>query len=269
MGSSRPPLRCVIVPPAPAPYREPLFRALHQRGELDVSVIYQSTRQPSWDVAAEWFATDHRYPARHLNSWQRSRPGRTPIVWPRGLEKALQEAHPDCVLASEYGLASLRALWWCRRHGRAFVVFTECTPQIDTMLAGPQLRLHKWVARHADGIVAVSSAARARLLSFGVPAERIGVALQSADLAPIRAAQPAGARENHRPVTVLSVVRLVPDKNVALLLEAFARALPEAGDAQLEIVGSGFLEPDLRRLAQRLGVPADFRGHVPPVQLGR
>src|SRR5579859_1581719 len=184
MGDSPPPVRCAIVPPAPAPYREPLFAALHAREDLEIRVIYQSGSQPSWDMPAQWFAAEHGYPAEHLPAWQRGRPGRTPIVWPRGLERALRAADPDCVVVSEYGAASLRGLAWCRRRRRAFVVLTECTPQIDAMLAPPQLRLHRRVARAADAVIAVSSAARERLLGFGVAGERIAVALQSADVEP-------------------------------------------------------------------------------------
>jgi glycosyltransferase involved in cell wall biosynthesis len=269
MGGSRPPLRCVIAPPAPAPYREPLFRALHDREDLDVCVIYQSANQPSWDVTAEWFRTDHRYPARHLRSWQRGRPGRTPIIWPRNLESALRSADPDCVVVSEYGLASLRALAWCRRHGRAFVVFTECTPEIDVMLAPGQLRLHRWVARQADGAIAVSSAARERLLRFGVPAERIVVALQSADLESVRSLSAGPGSHGNGQLTVISVGRLVPDKNFALLIEAFARARLCPDRVRLEIAGAGFLELELRQLADRLGVPVRFHGHVRPDELPR
>ncbi len=267
MGELRPPLRCVIVPPAPAPYREPLFRALHERDELELTVIYQSARQPSWNVAAEWFATEHPYPARHLRSWQHSRPGRTPIVWPRGLERALRSAEPDCVVASEYGPASLRALWWCRTHGRAYVVLTECTPRMDAMLSAAQQALHRRVARIADGVIAVSSAARERLLAFGVPPQRIAVALQSADLDRVRAAAATRTSDGSRPLTVISVGRLVPDKNFATLLEAFARASLSPEQARLEIAGTGFLEPELRQLGERLGVPVRFRGHVPPSEL--
>jgi glycosyltransferase involved in cell wall biosynthesis len=265
MGDTRLPLRCVIVPPAPAPYREPLFCAL--QGRLELCVVYQSARQPSWDVAPGWFAGEHPYPARHLRSWQRRRPGRTPIVLPRGLGRALRALDPDCVVASEYGPASLRALAWCRRHARAYVVFTECTTEIDAQLSPPQLRLHRSVARHADGVIAVSSAARERLLGFGVPASRIAVALQSADLGPIRAACREPATSRTGPLTVLSVGRLVPDKNLSTLIDAFARIGVSPGQARLEIVGTGFLDADLRRLAQGLGVPVRFRGHVAPPEL--
>jgi glycosyltransferase involved in cell wall biosynthesis len=264
-------LRCAIVPPTPVPYREPLFRALGERPELEIRVIYQSAGQPSWDVPESWFPTEHPYPAVHLRSWQRGRSGRTPMLWPRGLEHALRTAAPDCVVVSEYGPASLRVLRWCRRNGRAYVIFTECTPQIDSMLGPLQLRLHRSLARHADGLIAVSSAARARLLRFGVPEGRIAVALQSADVESFRAAaDQANARRSGRsqgPLVVLSVGRLVPDKNFALLLEAFARARLGPEHARLDVVGGGFLERDLTELARRLGVPARFRGAIAPSEL--
>jgi glycosyltransferase involved in cell wall biosynthesis len=252
-------LRCAIVPPTPVPYREPLFRALSEHADLDICVIYQSAGQPSWDVAADWFPRDHPYPAVHLRSWQRRRPGRTPVVSPRGLTRALRDANPDCVVVWEYGAASLQALAWCRRHRRAYVIFTECTPMIDSMLPGWQLALHRRLARHADGMITASSAARQRLLSFGVPDERITVALQAADLEAFRAAVPA--RSAAGPLRVIGVGRLVPDKNFGTLI----RAAP--ADAEVEIVGTGFLEAELKELAAQRGARVRFRGHVPPSQM--
>jgi glycosyltransferase involved in cell wall biosynthesis len=254
-------LRCVIVPPTPVPYREPLFRALSERPELELCVIYQSAGQPSWDVAPDWFPTEHAYPAVHLRSRQRRRAGRTPVLWSQGLERALRAADPGCVVVSEYGPASLRALAWCRRHARAYVIFSECTPQIDSMLPGWQLALHRRLARHADGLIVASSAARERVRAFGVPDERITVALQAADVKPFRAAAP---HNGHGPVKVISAGRLVPDKNFATLIEAVART---ASTAELEIAGTGFLEDELKRLAARRGVPVRFRGHVSPAEM--
>jgi glycosyltransferase involved in cell wall biosynthesis len=258
------------VPVAPAPYREPLFRALHERDDLDVCVIYQSAQLPSWDVGSEWFTVDHHYPARHLRAWQRSRPGRSPVLWPRGLERALRSADPDCVVATEYGPASLRAMLWCRRHGRAYVVFSDCTSEINPLLSPAQLRLHRWVARHADAVIAVSSAGRRRLLEFGVAPARIAVALQSGDLEPVRRAAAGASRTNGaQPVTVLSVGRLVPDKNFEALIEAVARTGLGPDQIRLAIAGTGFLEPRLRSLAQRLAVPVHFHGHVSPGDMAR
>jgi glycosyltransferase involved in cell wall biosynthesis len=260
------PVRCAIVPPTPVPYREPLFRSLDERDELDIRLIYQSAGQPSWDVPAEWFPREHAYPAVHLRAWQRRRPGRTPVLWPHGLEHALNAADPDCVVVSEYGPASLRALNWCRRHGRAYVIFTECTPAIDSMLPRWQLGLHRRLGLRADGLIAASSAARARLLAFGIPDDRISVALQAADVEPFRAAA-AGNSHGDQPVTVISAGRLVPDKNFGMLIEAFAKAGLTPAGAQLEIAGAGFLEDQLKQLANRLGVPVRWLGHLPPQEL--
>jgi glycosyltransferase involved in cell wall biosynthesis len=257
-------LRCAILPPTPVPYREPLFRALSERPELDICVIYQSAGQPSWDVSPDWFPTEHPYPAVHLRSRQRRRAGRTPVLWSRGLERALRAADPDCVVVSEYGPASLRTLAWCRRHAKAYVIFTECTPQIDSMLPRWQLALHRRLARHADAVIGASSSARERLRAFGVPDDRITVALQAADVEPFRA---AGRHRKDGPVRIISAGRLVPDKNFATLIEAFARMASRPPHTELEIVGTGFLEDELRGLAAARGVPVRFRGHVPPSEM--
>ncbi len=253
-------LRCAIVPPTPVPYREPLFRALSERPELDIRVIYQSAGQPSWDAPADWFPSEHPYPAVHLDSWQRRRAGRTPVQWPRGLERALRAADAECVVVWEYGAASLRALAWCRRHRRAYVIFTECTPAIDSMLPGWQLALHRRLARHADAVITASSAARRRLRAFGVPDERVHVALQAADVGRFRAV----ARSGGETFTIVSVGRLVPDKNFGRLIEAVARL---SAPAELVIVGTGFQRGELEQLGRRCEVTVRFLGHVPAREL--
>lgn len=255
-------LRLAIVPPVPVPYREPLFDALAREDGLDVRVIYQSDRQPGWDAPAAWFPHEHAYEAVHLRSRQRARPGRTPVVWPRGLERALSRVRPDCVVAWEYGPTALRAFAWCRLRRRAFVIFSECTPQLDGQLSPAHLRLHRWLARRADGFVVASSAARRRLLALGVPAERVEVSVQSADAAPMRAIERGAAGAGGGPVRFLAVGRLVEDKNLARLLDAFAAAGLGPGEASLDLYGIGPLEEELRAQARRLGLDVRFRGHA-------
>lgn len=264
-------LRLAIVPPAPAAYREPLFEALAARADLELRVIYQSRAPASWEGAPGFFPTEHRYPAVHLRARQRPRPGRSPVVWPVGLEAALADADPDCVIAVEYGAASLRTLAWCRRRGRAYVVLSDCTPEINGLLSPGQLRLHRTIARHADGMIVVSSAGRARLLAFGVAPERITLAPQAGDLEPIRAAaavvRSAGGPPAPPPLVVLAAGRLVPDKNFAALIEATARVDPSGTGIRLEIAGAGFLEGELRALAASLGVELRLLGAVEPAAM--
>ena len=63
---------------------------------------------------------------------------------------------------------------------------------------------------------------------------------------------------------VLTVGRLVPDKNVGGLIEAFAHAGLSAAEAELQVVGTGPLEAELRDLASRRGVPVRFAGYLAP-----
>jgi glycosyltransferase involved in cell wall biosynthesis len=105
-----------------------------------------------------------------------------------------------------------------------------------------------------------------RLRRLGVDPARVEVSVQSADLsafsAVARRRDPTGA-----PVRVLSVGRLVPDKNLALLIEALAECGFSPGEAELELCGAGPLEGELRALAGRLGVPVRFRGFVAAPEL--
>ena len=253
-----------ILPPVPVPYREPLYRALAARGRVAPRVIYLSGAQPGWDQRPEWFAGRGGYPSEVLNAWQRHRPGRTPLMLPRGIGGALARAEPVCVISWEYGPATWRALAWCRRRRRPLVVFSELTKWSDPELSPLQRRIHRALAPHVSGFVVASSQGVARLGRLGIGAARVEVSLQSADLEPLLAIE---RRDPAGPVRVLSVGRLVPDKNLAMLLTAFAEAGFAPGEAELAVCGVGPLGAELRRLAERLGVPATFSGYAAPADL--
>jgi glycosyltransferase involved in cell wall biosynthesis len=258
--------RVAILAPVPVPYREPLFAALAARGRIEPRVIYLSGAQPGWDQRPEWFAGRVGYPSEVLNAWQRRRPGRTPVMLARGLGRALGRAGAECVVSWEYGPATWRALGWCRRHGRQLVIFSELTPWSDPELSPLRRRIHRVIAPRAAGFVVASSQGVARLERMGVDPARVEVGLQSADLEPLlaleRGDRPAGA-----PVRVLSIGRLVADKNLAALLAAFAEAGFAGGEAELVLRGSGPLESELRGLAERLRVPVRFGGYAAPADL--
>jgi glycosyltransferase involved in cell wall biosynthesis len=260
------PVRCAILPPVPVPYREPLFARLAERGRIIPRVIYLAGGQPGWDMPADWFAAESEYERAMLRSWQRRRAGRTPLMLVRGLGGALERFEPDVVVSSEYGPATWRALAWCRRNRRSLVVMSELTPWSDPMLSDLQRRLHRLLAPRVDGFVVFSSQGVERLRRLGVDPARVEVSVQSANLGAFQAvARKRGASAN--PVRVLSVGRLVPDKNLALLIEAFAECGFGTGEAELEVCGTGPLEGELRALAERLSAPMRFRGYTSPAEL--
>ncbi len=85
------------------------------------------------------------------------------------------------------------------------------------------------------------------------------MSLQSADLEPFAA---VAETASGGPVRLLYVGRLVEDKNLRRLLHALVGL-----DAELVLCGTGPLEGELRSLAARLGVRADFEGYVAPAEL--
>jgi glycosyltransferase involved in cell wall biosynthesis len=260
-------LRCAIVPPVPVPYREPLFERLAARSDLILRVIYQASGQPSWDQTKGWFPAEHDYDAVHLTPRQIPRRGRSPITWPRGLARELSRFGPDVVVVSEFGPASLRALAWCRAAGRALVLLTEVSAEGQASLPAPQRALHRLLARRADGLIAVSSAARNRLLALGALPEAVSLSMQPVDEQALRDAALARRVPRSEPVEVLSVARLVPDKDLGGLIEAFAVADLGEGEARLSIVGGGPLQGQLRSRAEALSVPARFFGAVAASEL--
>jgi glycosyltransferase involved in cell wall biosynthesis len=256
-------VRCLIVAPVPVPYREPLFERLAARGRIAPRVVYLAGGQPGWDQHPEWFTEPGRYESEVLRAWQRRRAGRTPLMVARGLGAALERFDPEVVVSSEYGPATWRAFAWCRRRRRRLVIMSELTPWSDAMLSALQLFVHRRLASRVDGFVVFSSQGVERLARMRVARERVEVSIQSADLERVRAA-PAGGAAAGRPVRVLAVGRLVPDKNFVALVEAFAEAGFAAGEAELELCGTGPLDVELSALAEQLGVPLRLHGYVAP-----
>ena len=263
------PPRVAILPPVPVPYREPLFRSIAERGRVDPHVIYLSANQPGWDQPASWFPDEHEYSSEVLPAWQRRRAGRTPVMLALGIGAALTRARPECVVSWEYGPATMRALAWTRRQRVPLLVFSELTPWSDAALSALQRRVHRMLAPRMDGFIVAGSQGVERLRGLGVSPSLVQVALQSADLDalgdPVTARQ---ARPAEGPVRVLAVGRLVADKNLDVLIEAFGDAGFAKGEAELEIRGAGPLEPELRALAWRLGVPLALPGPAAPGELG-
>ena len=261
--------RVAVVPPVPMPYREPLFAALSRVDGIDLRVVYQAASQPGWDAPQAWFPERHDYPAEHLRAFQRSRPGRTPVVWPRGLERALSRFGPDSVVAWEYGPTSLRTLAWCRLRRRGYAIFSELTAEVEQALSERHRRLQRTIAAQADACIAASSRAGERFRALGVPAERVFVSVQSADTAALRAIERDGSARGEGPVRFLAVGRLVPDKNYERLIDAFAAAGLGPERARLDVHGTGPLREQLEARAATAGVDVRFAGHTAAAELPR
>ena len=264
-GTSRP-LRCAVLWPVAAPYREPLFTALAARGDLRLRVLYLTQRLEGWDVNASWFPSVHAYDARVLPARQWARSGRSPVVLPRGLGGELDAFDPDVVVVSEFGPPALLARAWCSRHRRPLVHFSELGAAAARAVPAPQRGLHRILVRRAAAAIGASTQARDRLLALGADPARTVVSLQSVDAEPIRAAAARRRTRDHAdgPLQLLCVARLVPDKNLAALIDAVASAGP--GAVQLDLVGDGPLRGELEAQAAARGAVVRFHGSLTPAQ---
>lgn len=120
-------------------------------------------------------------------------------------------------------------------------------------------RIRKYCYARVAGTLNYSTAAYDILPSYGVKREQIHVTYNSTDTealwrekAAVLAA-PALLPPSER--RLLHIGRLVKWKRVDLLIEAFARTLPQYPDAELVIVGNGPELDNLKKQAASLGLP--------------
>lgn len=135
---------------------------------------------------------------------------------------------------------------------------------LEHLVAGPALLrnplrgLYAALSRLAR-VVAVSEAVAASLAAAGVPRSRMEVVAPGVEPGEYERAEP------HRGAPVIAcIARLHREKNVALLIRAFARVHAEIPEARLVIFGDGPERGALERLAAALGLGSvvEFRGYV-------
>lgn len=123
-------------------------------------------------------------------------------------------------------------------------------------------RLEKrFLSAHASTVIAVSHHSAAELEASGIPTEKIvvlhnAVALGRPPIAPKVHSQADGT---YRPVRLITVSRLVPEKGIDVLLRAFAAIASHHPATTLHVVGDGPLRRELVRLAESLSISGAVR----------
>ena len=116
------------------------------------------------------------------------------------------------------------------------------------------------VARQADAVWTHARYNVEKILSFGIPVQRINVAYRGIDLNRIDSAD--CQRVRHR---IVSAGRLIPLKRMEAVLAAFQIIRSKWADATLVLLGEGEERPRLEKLTREWGIQdaVVFRGHVP------
>jgi glycosyltransferase involved in cell wall biosynthesis len=111
-----------------------------------------------------------------------------------------------------------------------------------------------WALRRMDAVIAISvEVSRYLQERLGVKQARIHVIPNGIDLSRVI---PRGTRPFHDIPRILMVCRLVPQKGIETALKALKDVPPPW---QLDIVGVGWQERDLKELAERLGIASRVR----------
>ena len=188
------------------------------------------------------------------------------------LAMALWRGRYDAVFLCHYHLPAVFALAVVLRlAGRR--VFT----MIDSKFDDAPRRLRRELVKRAlllpyHGALAGSLRTAAYLHLLGFARRPVACGYDSLSLARLRALADGAPEPPHGARDFLIVARLVPKKNLAFALRAFATQQPGARyPRRLRIIGEGPEEPALRQLAARLGVQdrVDFAGWLDAAEIAR
>jgi glycosyltransferase involved in cell wall biosynthesis len=240
-------MKLALITEIPAPFRIPLWNALAKRVDLRVVLLAERDPRRTYDLHRdEWNFEASVLPGRDL------RLGGRWIVVNRGARRELRGA--DAVLVGGWNqLAFLQAT----RAGIPHALWVESTARDERR--GKLEWLKRRLLASAGGVLVPGTAARDYVLGLGVDPMRIAVAPNAFEHAPFSDAVER-AREPHA-LTVLTVARLSPEKDVATLLRAV-----EGLDAELIVVGDG---PQAAALRGAAPPNVLFAGHATHDELPR
>jgi glycosyltransferase involved in cell wall biosynthesis len=214
-----------------APYRVPLFELLAQRHGVEVLCFGGGQRYvPSWlaDLDAQLAAAP--FPARRLDG------PRDAATLGRRYETVIAPFAGGAILPVSYAGA--------RRYRRGFVLWASVWSQPRSVAHAVALPATRHIYRHADAVVAYGEHARRFVAGIRGRDDDVFVAPQSVEPElfgrSVAAEEIAAFRSRFEipdgPV-VLYVGRLVPEKGVDVLLDAWRAAEPDR--ATLVLIGDG------------------------------
>ena len=243
--------KVLLITNIPAPYRVDLFYYMqtHQQTH-EFFVIYTNRNEDN----RQWTIDERKLlQSTILESKIIKRKGEGDVHYlhiPQHLTREITRINPDVVIAWEYNPSALKALLWCKRHGRKFIHLTDGTLHSERNIGRVQKLMRHIIIRHADACIASSTKAKEKLLQWGAPERKIFISLLTVDISRFRYAE---KRENQH--MLLFVGRIIPLKGLDLLL----RALPKLHQPfELLIVGDGEERESLSELHKQLGLRNTF-----------
>lgn len=252
--------RIVVLTEIIAPYRIPVFNALARRPGLDLHVIFLAETDATlrqWRVYRNEICFSHQV----LPSW-RWRFRKNGFLINRGLWSALNKVVPHVIICGGYNYAaSWESLLWARRRQVAFILWSESNHHDARHRRAWVEFLKGYFLRNCDGFLVPGKASFEYLRSLGSPEERIVTAPNAVDndlfVTHAKAARDHAAEFREKlklPARfILFVGRLVPEKGIFDLLEAYAKLDSSLrSEVALVFAGDGVSRAELARQAKRI-----------------
>jgi len=250
----------VILTEIIAPYRIPVFNALACQPGIDLHVIFLAETNATlrqWRV----YKDEIRFSYQVLPSW-RVRFGGNEFLINWGLSPALNKADPHVIICGGYNYAaSWRALLWARHRGVRFVLWSESNRD-DARRGSRWVEFLKaYFLKRCDRFVVPGKASFEYLCALGSAETRISTAPNAVDndlFASQAKAVRLSADEFREKLKlpsrfILFVGRLVPEKGVFDLLEAYAKLHSSLrSEVGLVFAGDGISRGGLAENAKRI-----------------
>ena len=248
-----------------APYRVDFCNWLYEHYDCEIYHLLERDDSVAFDVqAAEALC---RFERRYLPTGKIG--GR---IYAKGLRALIEERKPEVVFVPEFSFTALEVLLIRRLTGMKFKVVSGCDDSMDMIRGNDFSRLHRIlrriVPRYFDNLILVNEEVagwyRERFgkgVSLPIIADERRVRKQLEQALPLCQDLRRGYGLEGRKV-ILFVGRLVPLKNIGLLLEAAAGL-----DAAVVIVGEGEMRAQWEDQARKMGVKAVFPGRKSGAEL--
>lgn len=186
--------KVLLITNIPAPYRVDLFYYMqtHQQTH-EFFVIYTNRNEDN----RQWVIDERKLlQSTILESKIIKRKGEGDVHYlhiPQHLTREITRINPDVVIAWEYNPSALKALLWCKRHGRKFIHLTDGTLHSERNIGRVQKLMRHIIIHHADACIASSTKAKEKLLHWGAPERKIFLSLLTVDISRFQFAE---KREN-------------------------------------------------------------------------
>lgn len=246
-----------------AHYRRGVFKRLAEK--IRVTYLFYSAGK-EWYWQEEHGIYKGQFESKYLPGFQIGST-RISLVLPFMLFNPKYKAIIKCI-NGKFALPSTYLA--ARLTGKPFILWTGVWMRLKTPFHRFFFPITRHIYRHSDALVVYGTHVRDYLLSEGVREERIFLAPNSVDNHYYGKSVKSEEKKQLRSELsipesgriILFMGRLVPEKGLDVLLEAF-RAL-DFNDAYLVLAGTGPLLQDLKEHARKLGITDHIRfpGHI-------